>query len=192
MPFISTYFLGMLLSVKFTNLKIPMPLGLPKSFPWAYPISFRLIPFSWSTHATQLLRLVLPSKASFSGQLGRPPCNIHGSPGLPGAVPCNTSAPAALPVSKPVSPFGSPTRLLFPAWWKFSILSTFPTWRELTCSALGLSLPMLGYQLHSVFIYSGDSGVMSSRVKACGHFPRNLSLFFYSPPKYFEHRIKMT
>lgn len=93
--FISTYILGVLLSVKLINLKIPMPLSLLKSFPWADPVSFHLIPFTWSTHTTQLLRLVLPSEASFSGQLGRPPCNSHGSHCFPRALPCNTSATAA-------------------------------------------------------------------------------------------------
>lgn len=60
MPFIPTYFLGMLLSVTFITLKTPVPLSLQKSFACAYPISFYLIPFVYSTHPTQLLRLVLP------------------------------------------------------------------------------------------------------------------------------------
>ena len=93
---------------------------------------------------------------------------------LPVTLTAATMSPRGLPWHTPVPdaflfllqswrlPFGSPTQLLFPAWWvKFS--ATFPGQRRATCSDFGLSLPFLGHQLHSFFIYSGDSSVKFSR-----------------------------
>ena len=93
---------------------------------------------------------------------------------LPVTLTAATMSPRGLPWHTPVPdaflfllqswhlPFGSPTQLLFPAWWvKFS--ATFPGQRRATCSDFGLSLPFLGHQLHSFFIYSVDSSVNFSR-----------------------------